>query len=99
MYKSILYLLAVVGCFCILAEISPAQTSEASSQRGAPLKEFLNPDGTVKTNTGFSGSLDPNGWKMRYGPSGEPRFIEATTSDPNDVYWDSLFVHLGLRSM
>src|SRR5438445_11702325 len=42
-----------------------------------PLESLLNKDGTLKLDTGFSGSLDPSGWRMATGPNGKPRFMRA----------------------
>jgi hypothetical protein len=80
-----------------------AATSSGSgwngSQPSLPLQSLLNPDGTLNLTTGFSGSLDADGWRMSAGPDGEPRFTpqDAPPADPaapaiaGDEYWDDLF--------
>src|SRR5438874_11354658 len=46
-------------------------------QPTTPLERVLNKDGTLKLSTGFSGSVDPKGWRMQTGPNGQPRFIKS----------------------
>jgi hypothetical protein len=61
------------------------------------VSSVLNPDGTLRLEAGFSGSLDPAGYQMVTGPAGKPRFVPGNTSvtspepDPDDVYWDDQF--------
>jgi hypothetical protein len=69
-----------------------AQSGFRAQQAATPLGNLLNPDGTLKTNTGFNGSLDPRGWKMATGKSGAPRFVPSSvTSVPADSAWDNQF--------
>lgn len=42
-----------------------------------PLAEMLNPDGSLNLDTGYSGALDPKGWRMEYTPDGAPLFAPA----------------------
>jgi len=39
-----------------------------------PLTDLINPDGTLDLTTGFSGALDPTGWRVEYAPDGGPVF-------------------------
>jgi len=43
-----------------------------------PLETLLDPDGTLDLTTGFSGSLNPTGWRMEYAPDGAPLFKPAS---------------------
>src|SRR2546425_855293 len=47
------------------------------NQAAKPLESLLNDDGTLKLSTGFSGSVDPKGWRMETGPNGQPRFVKS----------------------
>ena len=42
-----------------------------------PLRELLKPNGTLDLSTGFSGALDPVGWRMAYDANGGPVFVQA----------------------
>jgi trimeric autotransporter adhesin len=64
------------------------QADPAKLQPLTPLREVLNPDGSIDMNRGFSGSVDPSGWRMVNGWKGEPHFIEAV---PADSLWDDRF--------
>src|SRR3954451_17959999 len=58
----------------------PMQEQEQSRQPGqpaTPLERVLNKDGTLDLSTGFSGSIDPKGWRMETSPNGEPRFVKS----------------------
>ena len=64
----------------------------AQSAPNAPLSTILNDDGSLKQNA--SGSFDPSGFRMSYGPNGEPRFVQsssATQSGCSDN-WDTSFL-------
>jgi hypothetical protein len=41
-----------------------------------PLEKALKPDGTFDLRKGFRRSLDPMGWRMEQGLTGEPRFVK-----------------------
>jgi hypothetical protein len=86
--KRILIFLLLGSAVCVNVCASQSQ----------PLQKFLNPDGTLKTPAGLSGSLDGRGWKMHTSPDGTPRFIPSSISknnsaltDPVDAAWDSRF--------
>jgi len=66
---------------------SPKQEQEQSrqlepGQPATPLEKVLNNDGTLNLNTGFSGSVDPKGWRMDTGPNGQPRFVKSDAQQP-----------------
>src|SRR5689334_19637692 len=98
-----------------LAEHAPAAVSSGRSDDAAkaasagaskrPLESVLNPDGTLNTASGFSGSLDPAGWKMVPNTGGPPRFARTgeqpmqrsapqtiqSPGVPGDENWDGRF--------
>ncbi|HTK81164.1 MAG TPA: T9SS type A sorting domain-containing protein [Bacteroidota bacterium] len=82
----------VVLCIVLLWVILPMV---AHAQQRTALKKFLNPDGTLNTPQGFSGSLDAGGWRMRFSSGTGPRFSRIdqaiTTPDPADTAWDDQF--------
>jgi hypothetical protein len=49
---------------------SRARATQAPQANLHPLETLLNPDGTLGLTTGFSGSLDPGGWRMEHAPDG-----------------------------
>ena len=92
-------LLQFFACFTLLS-----QQVQPSRQHGASLGKFLKPDGTLQTPPGFSGSLDPAGWKMKTDIDGTPRFERdykaasggkpiggVLQSGAGDEFWDSSF--------
>ncbi|MCB0212770.1 MAG: hypothetical protein KDJ52_25735 [Anaerolineae bacterium] len=54
-----------------------------------PLSQTLNPDGSLNLAPGWSGSLDPTGFHMALGPSGEPHFLPTAAVSGGD--WDPRF--------
>ena len=63
------YLVLSLVALLVPTEVGLACPPQAGEQ-AQPLEKFLNPDGTLHTPTGFSGSLDPKGWRMHTGPTG-----------------------------
>jgi hypothetical protein len=67
------------------------------------LAQLLNADNTLNLGSGFSGSLDADGWTMRTDSSGTPRFVPAAqsspTSVPDDAAWDSRFGSPGVNGI
>ncbi len=71
------------------------------SNNSRPLESLLQADGTLNLNTGFSGSLETEGWSMVIGSNGEPNFIPTggmelssfMESVPGDENWDYRFGH------
>ena len=64
---------------------SPALTNEDLQ----PLTNLLRPDGSLNLTTGFSGSLDPSGFKMSYAPDGSPHFSPKAPLSPANT-WNPL---------
>jgi cysteine-rich repeat protein len=70
-----------------------------------PIARVLNADGTLNLAAGFSGTLDPAGYRMEKGPGGIPRFLSETsaaaTAPPTagacnpDANWDNRFYPIG----
>ncbi len=100
MKHCILGILFLLLAHCVL----PAQQTHLIQQRGAPLGRYLNRNGTLNTPPGFTGSLDPRGWKMQTDPDGTPRFVRESnvavnTSAPEvplqsgtgNEFWDDRF--------
>src|SRR5215212_9915814 len=56
---------------------APAAETQVPARQGKPLAGLLNPDGTLNTGSGYTGSVDPTGWRMNMGADGEPRFAPA----------------------
>src|SRR2546425_1104494 len=86
-----------------------AQATTGLGQPGTPLENLLNEDGTLNLKSGFSGSVDPIGWRMETGPNGQPRFVQADIHQdsaktlpagaplaPGDENWDDRFNFPGL---
>jgi hypothetical protein len=70
---------------------------------------LLRADGTLDLHAGFSGSLDPRGWRMVSQPGQPPRFVPAGDAEagvrasaprasaaPGDEFWDDRFDVLGV---
>ncbi len=77
-----------------------AQPPAVVQQQATPLGKLLNPDGTMNAKVAFDGSIDPKGWRMGYGPHGEPRFTRETqqiSSVPEDSSWDGQFRGTGFE--
>ena len=53
---------------------SPHLTSPMPAQ---PLETLLNKDGTLNLASGFTGSLDPTGFRMSADPNEPPRFVKT----------------------
>jgi trimeric autotransporter adhesin len=94
-------LLACIAFFGVVLILN-AQTGKEADRSGLPLEEFLKKDGTLDLSKGYSGSLDPRGWRMATGKNGEPLFfkdkaaLENSASYPSgpmagDENWDSQF--------
>jgi len=65
-----------------------------------PLDQILNPDGSVRLEVGFSGALDVQGWQMRTGPDGKPRFLRSAEGGiPEDSLWDDTFGYPGMNNV
>jgi len=65
-----------------------------------PIARILNADGSLNT-TGFTGSLDPSGYRMVTGKNGEPLFMAQDVQGaavPGDGVWDDRFATPGIDS-
>jgi hypothetical protein len=56
------------------APAAPAAPPQSFQEKALPLAGQLNPDGSLNLNSGFTGALDPAGFRMEYAPDGAPRF-------------------------
>ena len=56
--------------------------SEPSAQRGAPIAEFLDAQGRLDLPEGYSGSLDPKGFRMVTEAGQAPKFVAEATPTP-----------------
>ena len=78
--------------------IGPASTIAAQvplrSER--PLSDLLNADGTLDLSTGYTGSLDPAGWRMEAGAGSAPRFVSSGSLDQG---WDPRFTLPGVTGL
>ncbi len=87
--------LIAIGCYWSLSASARAKAKDAV--RNSALTAYLTPDGTFDLTRGFSGSLDPKGFRMEYAENGAPRFVPAAAAlAPGDELWDSRFISNGL---
>ena len=92
-------------------DVAPLGCLMAYSAKGEKLNLTSNvqPDGTLNLQTGFSGSLDPRGWRLASEPGQPPRFVRASDpletaahagpdapTAPGDELWDDRFNVLGV---
>jgi len=87
------YVLTIV-LLCIIASLSFAQSPTVQQKTTPSLEKLLNSDGTINTKSGFTGSLDPKGFRMTTGPNGEPRFVKpnkVTSPAFTNDGWDERF--------
>jgi hypothetical protein len=77
----------------VAASSIPATATRPPVGSMQPLKSLLNPDGTLKNTTGFTGSLNTAGYRMETAPGGAPRFVptSAPAAVPADSNWDDRF--------
>ncbi len=90
--------LAILPAF-LLSKQQPSSVRATPRQQGQPLSKFLTRGGEFHTPSGFSGSIDPTGWRMTYGSGGEPRFMpaaEASSSSLADTAWSNKFGFRGI---
>jgi len=72
--------LALCALAMSLLDVSAQNNSASSKNQQVPIGSVLNSDGTLNLKSGFSGTLNPDGWKMETGPRGEPRFTRIPRS-------------------
>jgi trimeric autotransporter adhesin len=94
--------LRAVGLTLLLLLLAPgvglAQT-RAAGRPLTPLADLLRPDGTLNLTTGFTGSLDPSGWRMVTDSDTTPHFVRTGNMGtgmtmpglPGDVNWEVRF--------
>jgi hypothetical protein len=97
-----LFIFVGIGRFNSALAQSPVQVPPSAEQPDkTPLGSMLKPDGTLKVDGTFSGSLDPQGWSMVSEPGKGPRFVPSgsksseTPLTPGDENWDDRFVPPG----
>ena len=93
---------SLVMIFILLASLYPWVTAARALQLDHPpslssnrtLASFLRPDGTLDLPAGFSGSLDPAGYRLANEPGEAPRFVPA---DDGDEHWVDGFDYPGMN--
>ena len=76
--------LALVLAVCLLVFIQGVTVNAqgAPAMNGAvrkPLGELLTPEGRLELKAGYSGALDPTGWRIKRDLDGEPQFEPMAT--------------------
>jgi hypothetical protein len=84
--------------------LSSLRLEERERDQSIPLGSLLEPDGALNLDKGFTGSVNPSGWKMAPGPGGKPRFVPAAQqtgvpSDSADAAWDDRFTLSGVDNI
>jgi len=64
--------------------MAPSRTLPQGSAKVSP-EGMLNPDGTLRLDADFSGSLDLSGWNVRLDPSRGPVFAPPGSSQPSPL--------------
>jgi trimeric autotransporter adhesin len=83
----------VVRSLFLLLFVTATTAYTQSPGKPAPTA-VLNPDGSI--NTSVAGSFDPTGYRMSYGPTGEPRFVsESQPGGCTPDNWDTSFTTNG----
>ena len=83
------YPISLVSYLLFLVALFTTANVSAQSGSNPSLSTVLNPDGSVKQNV--TGSFDSSGFRMSYGPNGEPRFSERATLGTCSDSWDTNF--------
>lgn len=92
---------------CLFFILMPVFITLAGDQipfnsKAVPLGNVLNPDGTLDLKSGFSGSLNPSGYKMVLRPDGKPIFVPRAKpmgippTVSGDESWSSQFLLPGV---
>ncbi len=101
--KLVLFFLALSVAGLSLAgwRVSAKRGNDEVAQGGNGLAGVLNPDGTLKP--GIQGSFNPAGYRLAYGPKGEPRFVPASSATAAMAGcsdgWDNRFFGDGVDSV
>lgn len=93
-FRSLALFLTLALALVTLALSRPPMARAGSlpqMQRGTPLADVLNPDGTLGLPKGKSGNLDPTGFSLVSGPDEQPRFAPQTLTNPGNENWASGF--------
>ncbi|MGC9399620.1 MAG: hypothetical protein ACP5HM_10855 [Anaerolineae bacterium] len=97
------FFLVLMVCTLGLGSVAPPVAASSPAGALTPLESLLNADGTLNLETGFTGSLDPSGWRMTYTADGAPRFVPARSQiGPQaaigaDSDWDGSFGDQGVN--
>jgi len=106
MLQLLILVVLIVGPTSVAAHPETSTPGQALN----PLESLLKADGTLDLHAGFSGSLDPRGWKMVSEPGRPLRFVRsdeagratngsgslAPAAAPGDEQWDDRFNTLGV---
>ena len=81
-------ILAVLICFALRLDAQQVMYSN----RNIPISERLNTDGSLKTDDGFTGSLDPTGYEMSYdAKTNAPKFFaKGNPPKAQVITWSAL---------
>ena len=85
-------LLCAVRCLCIVLFLLSTTSVFSQTTSNLSLSSALNPDGSMKSNV--TGSFDSTGYRMSFGPNGEPRFV-SPSADPLGSSCNDGWVNLG----
>lgn len=89
------FLLPGIGLLILLSFVGAAPRGAKPAQSDQTIEGLLNPDGTLKTNSGFKGSISVRGWRLTTTQRGAPRFVRdqilTPAAVPDDVKWDDRF--------
>jgi len=98
-YRFLIYFLSFSAALSIASDRQPSQGNSR------PIGALLNPDGSLNLKSGYSGSLDPKGYKMVLKADGSPLFVPRSKpmavppspSAPGDENWSSQFILPGVN--
>lgn len=77
-------MLAMLAGLVGMQPLQSVNATRSPQDKLSPLSAILNPDGSLNLSTGFSGSLDPTGWRMQFSQDGAPIFQPASEPDAPD---------------
>lgn len=77
---------------------APIRAESPAFGEKVPLEQLLNEDGTLNLAAGFTGTLDPAGYRMVTDTDGAPRFVAEASCNP-DESWDDRFWPFGVDSV
>jgi 6-phosphogluconolactonase (cycloisomerase 2 family) len=87
----------LLGLLCGTGSVEEASAADEPQTDLVPLHTLLNPDGTLDLSSGFSGALDPAGYRMEYAADAAPRFTPEAAGVPRSPAnsWNALGAGLG----